>query len=100
MERALDEGTVLRVGGWDARYAVVRAVRTLGDRAAAVIDSNGDGVDINLEHFSWVDGDWKLLSSGGGAGEWARGWHDGMWAEHDLNDDGWWVTLEPGPCPD
>ena len=97
MERPLDDQTVLRVGGWDGRYAVVRAVRTVGDRAAAVFDSNGDGADINLEHFAWVNGDWQLLSSSGGAGDWGRGWPDGMWAEHDRDDNGWWLTLEPGP---
>jgi hypothetical protein len=39
----LHEGTVIAVGRWDSRFAVVRAVRTLGDRAAAVVDVNGDG---------------------------------------------------------
>lgn len=43
----LDEVTVIDVGGWDVRFAVVRAVRSLGDGAAAVIDANGDGADIN-----------------------------------------------------
>lgn len=95
----LDEETVLAAGGWDRRFAVVHAVRTLGDRAAAVIDSNGDGADINLEHFAWEDGAWRLRSSSGGAGDWGRGWHDGMLAEHDRDENGWWITLEPGECP-
>ncbi len=98
VERHFDEQTVLEVGGWDRRYAVVRAVRTVDDRAAAVIDSNGDGGDINLEHFAMADGQWQLLSSSGSAGNWGRGWCDGMWAEHDRDDNGWWLTLEPGPA--
>jgi hypothetical protein len=96
----LDEQTVLSAGGWDGRFAVVRAVRTLGDRAAAAVDANGDGADINLEYFAWTDGQWHLLSSSGGAGDWGRGWQDGMWAEHDRDDNGWWLTLQPGPAED
>ncbi|MFN8192755.1 MAG: hypothetical protein U0R80_00560 [Nocardioidaceae bacterium] len=94
----LDEATVIDVGGWDVR-AVVRAVVTLGDRAAAVVDANGDGADINLEQFRRVGAEWTLCSSGGGAGDWGRGWHDGLWAEHDRDASGWWLTLEPGPAP-
>lgn len=96
----VDEGTVIDVGGWDGRFAVVRAVRTLGDRAAAVIDANGDGADLNLEHFRRVDGVWRLCSSGGGAGDAGRDWYDGLWAEHGRDGDGWWLTLAPGPAPD
>ncbi|WP_193608547.1 hypothetical protein [Nocardioides lijunqiniae] len=96
----LDERTVIEAGGWDGRYAVVRAVGTLGDHGAAVIDANGDGADINLEHFRRVDGEWVATSSTGGPGDWGRGWSDGVWAEHDRGDDGWWLTLEEGPEPD
>lgn len=96
----LEEGTVIDAGGWDSRFAVVRAIRTLGDRAAAVVDANGDGADINLEHYRRADGVWHLCSSGGGAGDWGRGWHDGMWAEHHRDEHGWRLTLEPGPAPD
>ncbi|WP_134740236.1 hypothetical protein [Nocardioides sp. 503] len=96
----LDERTVIVAGGWDARYAVVRAVGTLGDHGAAVIDANGDGADINLEHFRRVDGEWRATSSGGGPGDWGRGWSDGAWAEHDRGEEGWWLTLEEGPEPD
>lgn len=96
----LDERTVIDAGGWDGRFAVVRAVRTLGDRAAAVVDANGDGADINLEHFRREDGVWLLCSSSGGAGDWGRGWRDGMWAEHDRDEQGWWLTLKPGPVPE
>lgn len=95
----LDAETVLEVGGWDTRFAVVRAVRTLGDAAAAVVDANGDGADINLEHFRRSDGRWTLSSSSGGAGDHARSWHDGVWAEHDRHDDGWTLTLVPGAPP-
>jgi hypothetical protein len=96
----LDERTVIEGGGWDGRFAVVRAVKTLGDRAAAVIDANGDGADINLEYFKRVDGQWQLGSSGGGAGDWGRGWHDGMWAEHDRDEHGWSLILTLDDEPD
>ncbi len=96
----LDERTVIDAGGWDGRFAVVLAVRTLGDRAAAVVDANGDGADINLEHFRREDGAWRLSSSGGGAGDWGRSWYDDMWAEHNRDEHGWRLTLTPGPAPD
>lgn len=98
--RPLDEQTVIDAGGWDGRFAVVRAVRTLHDRAAAVIDANGDGADINLEHFTWDDGRWQLCVSSGGAASWGRGWHDGVWAEHHRDDRGWQLTLELGSSDD
>lgn len=96
----LDEAIVIDVGGWDDRFAVVRAVRTLGDRAAAVVDANGDGADINCEHFQRADGVWQLRYSSGGPGDWGRSWHDGMWAEHDRDGDGWRLTLETGAPSD
>ena len=96
----LGEATVIHVGGWDDRFAVVRAVRTLGDRAAAVVDANGDGADINCDHFQRTEGVWQLCSSGGGPGDWGRSWHDGMWAEHGQDGHGWSLTLEPGPLPE
>ena len=96
----LDEATVIDVGGWDDRFAVVRAVRTVGDRAAALVDANGDGADMNLEHFQRADGVWQGCSSVGGPGEQSRSWHDGMWAEHGRDEHGWRLTVEPGPPPD
>lgn len=96
----LDERTVIDAGGWDGRYAVVRAVATLGDRAAAVIDANGDGADINLEFYERAGDGWQECSSGGGAGDWGHGWYDGLWAEHDRDENGWRLTLTPGPCDD
>ncbi len=96
----LDEGTVVEVGGWDDRFAVVRAVRTLGDRAAALVDANGDGADVNLEHFRRADEAWELCSSVGGGGDRGRSWYDGLWAEQGRDEHGWRLTLEPGPPPD
>lgn len=96
----LDEGTVIEVGGWDERFAVVRAVSTLGDRAAALVDANGDGADMNLEHFRRADEAWELCSSGGGGGDWGRSWYDGLWAEQGRDERGWKLTLEPCPPGD
>ncbi len=77
-----------------------RAVRTLGDRAAAVVDANGDGADINCDHFQRTDWVWQLRYSSVGAGDWGRSWHDGMWVEHDRDGHGWRLTLQSGPLPD
>ncbi|SDD18301.1 hypothetical protein [Nocardioides lianchengensis] len=91
----LDERTVIDTGGWDGRYAVVRAVGTLGDQAAAVVDANGDGADINLEFFCRTGDNWELCVSSGGAGDWGRGSHEDLWAEHDRDEHGWRLTLTP-----
>lgn len=52
----LDATVVLRAGGWDPRYAVTLAVASRDGVGAALIDSNGDEVDVNLDMYEW-DGD-------------------------------------------
>jgi hypothetical protein len=55
-------------GGWDPRYARVMDVATLGDHAAALIDSNGDGADINVDLYRrGSDGRWQPMASGNGS---------------------------------
>lgn len=56
----LDRHRVLSMGGWDARYAVTLAVASRDDVGAALIDSNGDEVDIDLDRYGrGADGVWQ-----------------------------------------
>lgn len=62
----LEDRLVLIAGGWDPRYAMTLAVASQGDVGAALIDSNGDGADINLDVYERdADGVWQGV---GGAG--------------------------------
>lgn len=63
----LDEQDAITLGGWDARYAVVLAVATRGPVAAAIVDTNGDDADVDLDVYSLGhDGAWVAGSSGNG----------------------------------
>jgi hypothetical protein len=65
----------IRAGGWDPRYAVVRALVVEEDVAAVVVDPNGDGGSIDLdEYYRGTDGEWVAGGSGGGAGDAATSW--------------------------
>lgn len=61
----LDAEAAIRAGGWDARYAVPLAVASHGGIAAALIDTNCDGADIDLDEYErGADGHWHGLVSG------------------------------------
>jgi hypothetical protein len=61
----LDAESAISAGGWDARYAVTLAVAMRGDIAAALIDTNGDGADIDLDEYErGADGHWQESISG------------------------------------
>jgi hypothetical protein len=61
----LSAETAVSAGGWDARYAVALAVTSHGGMAAALIDTNGDGVDIDLDQYErGADGHWQETGSG------------------------------------
>jgi hypothetical protein len=63
--KILDAESVIQAGGWDPRYARVLAIATVDDIAAALIDTNGDGADIDLDQYERVgDGDWQENISG------------------------------------
>ena len=69
----------IHAGGWDARYAVVRALVIHDDIAAALVDPDGDGGSIDLdEYYRDPDGQWVGGNSGGAAGDsgtsWLRTW--------------------------
>ena len=48
------EAEILEIGGWDARYASVLAVAQEGRFAVALVDTNSDGRNIELQQF-WRD---------------------------------------------
>jgi len=106
----------IRAGGWDARYAVVRAFVVRDDFAAALIDPNGDGGSIDLdEYVRGPDGRWVAGNSGGGAGDSATSWSPAMVATYGrttpgsavlvnyldntftvtADDEGWWLFATP-----
>jgi hypothetical protein len=63
-----DAETAMIVGGWDRRYARVLDVQVHGDFAAALVDSNGDGADVNVNVYQRdTDGGWVSVASGNGS---------------------------------
>jgi hypothetical protein len=61
----LNAERAIQAGGWDPRYAVALAVASRSDIAAALIDTNGDGADIDLDQYErGADGYWHEVSSG------------------------------------
>jgi hypothetical protein len=66
----LDVPTVLREGGWDARYASVLFIAEHDDLAIARIDANADGVDLNIDDFErGTDGRWRAGAASGSSGD-------------------------------
>lgn len=64
--KELDGRLVLSAGGWDPRYAVKLAVASSGDMGAALIDTNGDEADIDIDVYRRdADGLWQEISSFG-----------------------------------
>jgi len=62
--KELDGRLVLSAGGWDPRYAVTLAVASHGDVGAALIDTNGDEADIDLDVYERdADGVWQEAAS-------------------------------------
>lgn len=76
--KPLTEDSAIRAGGWDPRYAVVLAVTTHDDVAAALVDPNGEGADIDLDEYLWSPDDgWICVASHGG-GESGLTWSPSM----------------------
>lgn len=121
----ITKANAISAGGWDPRYAVVRAVVSHEGIAAALIDPNGDGSSIDLdEYYRDADGDWVETSSGGGAGDSASTWSPQMVATYGrttpgaaihvdycgeahvvtADEDGWWLfattSLDAGSMPE
>lgn len=57
---------VLFEGGWDLRYAEVLAIGTAGRFGLALVDTNGDGREINDVLFRLAPEGWQEGSSSGG----------------------------------
>lgn len=84
----LNAETAVSAGGWDARYAVTLATDSRGGIAAALIDTNGDEADIDLDQYErGADGHWHETVSGS-AGEWGTSWTPAIAAI--------WGRREPG----
>jgi hypothetical protein len=63
-----DAETAIALGGWDPRYARVLDVQVNGDAAAALVDTNGDGADVNVDiYLLGSDGKWMAVASGNGS---------------------------------
>ncbi len=113
--KSLDAQSAVTAGGWDSRYAVAVAVATHQDIAAALIDTNGDEADIDLDRYERdTDGHWResVSDSAGGSGtSWSRRivatW--GRSTPHEIvditylgdrysvtaSDGGWWLFIAP-----
>lgn len=76
--RIVDAQSVVRPGGWNSRFAVALAVTTHESIAAALIDTNGDEADIDLDEYECDDGgNWHEISSAS-AGEQRTSWSPRM----------------------
>lgn len=68
--KELDDCFVISAGGWDPRIAVTLAVASYQGVGTALIDTNGDERDIDLDIYERdADGFWQGVSSSGGGGE-------------------------------
>lgn len=77
-----DADAAIAVGGWDPRYARVIDLQVDGDLAAALIDPNGDGADLNVSIYAHGDGEWSEVGSGNGALS-IPGWFRTTWTADD-----------------
>jgi hypothetical protein len=114
--KPLDQKSAVLAGGWDPRYAVALVVVTRGDIAAALIDPNGDGADIDLDEYTLgPDGEWVAGNSGGSAGDSGSSWSPAMVTKYGrttpgaivqlgyrgerhqvtANNAGWWLFITP-----
>jgi len=63
---ALSADAVARAGGWDPRYARVLLIEQTGVHALVLVDGNGDGTELELEHWRRdSDGSWRGETSSG-----------------------------------
>jgi hypothetical protein len=56
---------VVARGGWHPRYVRVIAVASAGDYGFALVDGNGDGSELEAEHWHWQEGAWQQGGSSG-----------------------------------
>ena len=65
MNSELTEAVVIADGGWDSRYARVLLIQQLGDEAIVLVDGNGDGAEVESEHWLRAPEGWIGASSQG-----------------------------------
>lgn len=65
MDVELTEAVVIADGGWDSRYARVLLIQRLGNEAIVLVDGNGDGAEIESEHWFQESEGWVGASSQG-----------------------------------
>ncbi|MDA8061582.1 MAG: hypothetical protein M0T80_03945 [Actinomycetota bacterium] len=64
--KELSEREVIAAGGWHPRYARVLATVVLGDEAVVLVDGNGDGSEVEAEHWCRDEqGEWVGVGSSG-----------------------------------
>lgn len=110
-----DHEAALRLGGWDPRYAVVLATASRDGVAAALVDTNGDGADVDLDQYEQaLDGHWVETGSSNcdENGAYSTGYTALAWGRTDpgavvrvdhqaarytveATDQGWWMFLIP-----
>ena len=115
-----DPEAALRLGGWDPRYAVVLATAARDGVAAALVDTNGDGADVDLDQYEQAaDGRWVEVNSSScdATGAFATGFTALAWgraapraavtvqfqaARHtvEATDQGWWMFVVPSRSGD
>ena len=62
---ALTTAEVIASGGWHPRYVRVITVASAGDHGFALVDGNGDGSELEAEHWLWHEGSWQPGGSSG-----------------------------------
>lgn len=115
-----DHKAALRLGGWDPRYAVMLATAARDGVAAALVDTNGDGADVDLDQYEQAaDGHWVEVSSGNcdESGAFSTGCMALAWGRTDpgamieieyqsarhtveATDQGWWMFVIPSRSGD
>lgn len=93
---ALSTAEAVARGGWHPRYVRVIAVASAGDYGFALVDGNGDGSELDAEHWCWQNG---ALAAGGSSG---IGPLDGVGPRHSRGymDDTAWFAFGSAPGQD
>jgi hypothetical protein len=74
---------LIAAGGWNPRYARVLLIADDGQHAVILVDGNGDGAELEFEHWQReADGIWQGLSSSGHGSldelPVTQSWHGGL----------------------